>query len=157
MFGQRLFRSSVSLRLPTSPFHLARRTAVTNIAGDDFLKMLQRSPDVVVIDVREPIELAGGRLEESFVRHDVQAQAGYIPLGDILEGGALAMDAESFEEEYGFAKPSKDEIVVFSCAAGVRSASACQIAEEIGFTTNPVNYVGGWNEWSHLFHNHDTN
>lgn len=44
------------------------------------------------------------------------------------EDGAFNMDAEDFEEEFGFAKPGLDETLVFTCKAGVRSYYGAQYA-----------------------------
>ena len=59
---------------------------------------------------------------------------------------AWQMDDEDFEEAFGFAKPSTDLTMVFSCAAGIRSVSACKLAQQAGYKTC-INYMGGANEW----------
>mmetsp|Transcript_12687 Transcript_12687/g.24396 ORF Transcript_12687/g.24396 Transcript_12687/m.24396 type:complete len:206 (-) Transcript_12687:34-651(-) len=59
---------------------------------------------------------------------------------------AWQMDDEDFEEAFGFAKPSKDLTMVFSCAAGIRSVSACKMAQQAGYK-KCINYMGGANEW----------
>ena len=59
---------------------------------------------------------------------------------------ALQMDDQEFEEAFGFSKPSKELTMVFSCAAGIRSVSACKLAQQAGYKSC-VNYMGGANEW----------
>ena len=136
--------------------------ATTTVSGEPFLEMLQGSgggpgpggaADVVVIDVREPHELAGGRLQDSFAALGVTARYGEVALGDIVEGRALEMDDEAFSNTYGFEKPKSKDTVVFTCAAGVRSNVACQVAGQQGFN-DTVNYGGGWTEWVSMFHRH---
>jgi rhodanese-related sulfurtransferase len=68
-----------------------------------------------------------------------------LPLPYIVEG-ALTMDEDDFEEQFGFVKPSVEETLVFSCKAGVRAASAAKLAEAAGYTDILV-YDGGSNEW----------
>jgi len=68
-----------------------------------------------------------------------------LPLPYIAEG-ALVMDDEDFKEQFGFEKPSLDETIVFSCAAGIRSQHAGQFAKMAGYT-DILDYMGGANEW----------
>ena len=68
-----------------------------------------------------------------------------LPLPLIAEG-ALIMDDDEFQEKYGFEKPRLDETIVFTCKAGVRSASAAQLARMAGYT-DILDYMGGSNEW----------
>ena len=69
-----------------------------------------------------------------------------VPLQVILQSNVFALDPDEFEEICGFAKPDLDETLVFTCAAGVRSVYACQVAATAGYS-KLVNYVGGANEW----------
>lgn len=92
----------------------------------------------VVIDVRTGGEIANtGKLSPSVFS---------VPLDVIMENNAFALDDDDFEDICGFAKPTLDETIVFTCAAGVRSVYACQFAGQAGFS-NLVNYVGGSNDW----------
>lgn len=97
------------------------------------------APEYCVIDVR--------------TRPEVQATGSLgpgvhvIPVQEIIERNVFgAMDAEEFEAEYGFAKPTPEQTIVFSCAAGIRSVYACQAAAMAGYT-KLINYTGGANEW----------
>eukprot|EP00569_Conticribra_weissflogii_P007259 CAMPEP_0171328068 /NCGR_PEP_ID=MMETSP0878-20121228/426_1 /TAXON_ID=67004 /ORGANISM="Thalassiosira weissflogii, Strain CCMP1336" /LENGTH=217 /DNA_ID=CAMNT_0011827893 /DNA_START=32 /DNA_END=682 /DNA_ORIENTATION=+ len=91
----------------------------------------------VVIDVRgyDEIEYTGKL-------HEVVET---LPLPYIAEG-ALAMDDEDFEDQFGFEKPKFDETIVFSCKAGIRSVSAAQLAKMAGYT-DVMDYMGGSNDW----------
>lgn len=68
-----------------------------------------------------------------------------LPLPYIAEG-ALAMNEDDFQEAFGFDKPSLDETIVFSCAAGIRSQHAAQFAKMAGYS-DILDYMGGSNEW----------
>lgn len=99
----------------------------------------------------------GGREDSGYVimdvrGHDEVAQTGKLddvvhtlPLPYIAEG-ALSMDEDDFEEQFGFVKPSLDETLVFTCKAGIRSASAAKLAQMAGYT-DILDYAGGSNEW----------
>ena len=43
-----------------------------------------------------------------------------LPLPLIAQMGALNMEDEDFEAQFGFAKPTMDETIVFTCKAGIR-------------------------------------
>ncbi|KAL3804522.1 hypothetical protein HJC23_002561 [Cyclotella cryptica] len=91
----------------------------------------------VIIDVRGHDEVAyTGKLDD--VVHT-------LPLPYIAEG-ALTMDEEDFSEQFGFEKPRLDETIVFTCKAGIRSASAAKLAQMAGYS-DILDYAGGSNEW----------
>lgn len=54
---------------------------------------------------------------------------------------------EEFEDRYGYARPSKDDEVVFYCKAGVRSRAAAGLAKEAGWT-KVGEYPGSWMDWA---------
>jgi rhodanese-related sulfurtransferase len=99
----------------------------------------------------------GGREDSGYVimdvrGHDEIAQTGKLddvvhtlPLPFIVEG-AFSRDDDEFEEQFGFVKPSLDETLVFTCKAGVRAASAAELAQKAGYT-DILAYAGGSNEW----------
>ena len=92
----------------------------------------------VVMDVREPMEVAStGSLSPNTIN---------LPLQLLAQQNVFALDGDDFEEVCGFPKPTFDETLVFSCAAGIRSVHAAQFAAMNGYT-NLVNYKGGANEW----------
>ena len=71
---------------------------------------------LVIVDVRGD--------EEIHQTGDLTAGVVHVPLNDVLSG-ALAGDAEDFEDEYGSTMPcAEGDIVVMSCAAALRSQNA---------------------------------
>mmetsp|Transcript_16909 Transcript_16909/g.46758 ORF Transcript_16909/g.46758 Transcript_16909/m.46758 type:complete len:179 (-) Transcript_16909:1029-1565(-) len=93
----------------------------------------------IVIDVRERDEVEyTGQLSENTVTMPLQTIMGL--------NNAFELDEGDFENVFGFAKPTPDETLVFSCAAGIRSVHAANFAKASGYS-NLVNYAGGANEW----------
>jgi rhodanese-related sulfurtransferase len=91
-----------------------------------------------VIDVRREDEISyTGKLSKSVYT---------LPVEVIMQQNVFEMDGEEFEELCGFEKPSLDETLVFTCAAGMRSIYACKFAAKAGYS-NLINYAGGANEW----------
>jgi rhodanese-related sulfurtransferase len=80
-----------------------------------------------VIDVREPDEYAAANMGVPL-----------IPLGNIL---SLQIDA---------IEDLKNEELIIHCRSGKRSAQACMVLEQVGFT-NTVNVVGGILAWQDKF------
>lgn len=91
----------------------------------------------VIIDVRNVDEIENtGKISEC---------AYNLPLPVVSEGAFDKSDQE-FEDLYGFAKPSLDETIVFSCKAGIRAMKAANLAAKSGYT-NLVSYSGGADDW----------
>eukprot|EP00511_Aplanochytrium_stocchinoi_P006989 CAMPEP_0204832042 /NCGR_PEP_ID=MMETSP1346-20131115/12508_1 /ASSEMBLY_ACC=CAM_ASM_000771 /TAXON_ID=215587 /ORGANISM="Aplanochytrium stocchinoi, Strain GSBS06" /LENGTH=171 /DNA_ID=CAMNT_0051963583 /DNA_START=29 /DNA_END=540 /DNA_ORIENTATION=+ len=90
---------------------------VTKVDVQEALK----DESTAVIDVREQNEiLETGHLEyEGFTAKN-------IPLGILQD--ALTYSEDDFLDEFGFEKPKKDRVLIFSCKSGVRSDMACRIA-----------------------------
>lgn len=91
-------------------------------------------PNAVLIDVREPVEFEEGHIPGA---HNVPFKS---------SPGALDLPAEDFEEIFGFAKPTKDQELVFYCLGGVRSTAAEELANTFGYSKRG-NYVGSWEDW----------
>ena len=92
----------------------------------------------VVMDVREEHEIQfTGKLSPNTLT---------LPLQKLMRYNVFALPEDEFEEICGFEKPSMDETMVFSCAAGIRSVHAANFAAESGYS-KLVNYMGGANEW----------
>lgn len=127
---QRLARSTARV--------MSQRRRFGSSAGTISMDELKaRFDSLVVIDVRSEEEVrASGKLGGT---------AFTLPLPEI-QAGALQLGSDDFQTEYGFAKPDLNAEIVFSCAAGVRSAYAQALAQEAGFTST-LNYLGGANEW----------
>ena len=90
---------------------------------DDYESEGREGSGYVVIDVRGEDEVA--------FTGKVSPNTHTLPLPLIAkegEDGAFNMDEEEFEETFGFAKPSMDETLVFTCKAGVRSYYGAQYA-----------------------------
>ncbi len=128
-----------------SSFGAGEGSSIQNVGKDEMEEILddyesggREESGYVVIDVREPHEIAfTGKLSPN--THT-------LPLGMIAQYNVFSLDADEFEEVCGFAKPEPSETLVFSCAAGIRSAHACKFAAQNGYSML-VNYKGGANEW----------
>lgn len=87
---------------------------------------------------------------QSDVREPFEYEAGYIPSAINIpiksQPDAMMLPADEFEDRFGFSKPSVDQELVFYCKAGVRSAAAAQLAEQIGYK-NVAEYRGSWMDW----------
>ncbi|KAJ3267439.1 hypothetical protein HK104_005891 [Borealophlyctis nickersoniae] len=88
-----------------------------------------------LIDVREPAEVSDS---------GVIPTAHHIPVNTLLD--ALQLPASEFQAKYNFAKPTRDDHVVFYCRSGRRSALAYDIAKGLGYG-GVRNYSGSWLEW----------
>jgi len=95
---------------------------VRNVGVEEFDK-LRANTNNVVLDVRSKKEF----------------EAGHIP-------GAVSLDinAPDFQEKAG--KLDKGKTYLVHCAAGVRSAKACNALDKLSFT-NLVNLDPGFNAW----------
>lgn len=92
-----------------------------------------------IIDVRTEEEVyATGKLGENVYTLPVQA---------IQAQQLFSLDPDEFQRVCQFEKPTLDETIVFTCAAGMRSVMACQLAAAQGGYSQLINYTGGANEW----------
>ena len=82
--------------------------------------------ELYILDVREPAEYA-----------EVNLGAKLIPLGDIMN-----MQIDDIEDW-------KDKEVIVHCRSGMRSANACMMLDQLGFS-NTKNLEGGINAWLEL-------
>jgi rhodanese-related sulfurtransferase len=90
-------------------------------------KRLDAGEAINLLDVREPNEYA-----------EYNIGAVLIPLGKIRN-----METEQIDH-------LKNEEVIIHCRSGARSAMACQILEQMGFT-NTKNVEGGVLAWIQVF------
>jgi len=97
-----------------------------NITVEELKSRLDAGEKLHIIDVREPWEYAeyniGGRL---------------LPLGKIQN-----LQLEDLDDW-------KEEELIIHCKAGSRSAQACMILEQVGFS-NVTNLTGGMIAWQKL-------
>lgn len=97
---------------------------------------LPNHPEKLLIDVREPSELAAtGQIPTSI----------NIPLKTVRS--ELSLSPEAFEKKYGRKKPSTSDPIIFSCRSGVRAGQAAFEADQLGYK-NVKNYVGSWLEYA---------
>lgn len=92
------------------------------------------SSDVLLVDVREPIEFQLGHIP------------GAINIPFKSNPGALSLSEEDFEDNFGFEKPPADKELVFYCLGGVRSTAAEDLAKTFGYK-NRGNYIGSYEDW----------
>lgn len=100
------------------------------------IKNLVQNPssDVMVVDVREPVEFQDGHIP------------GAINIPFKSNPGALGLSEEDFEENFGFEKPDPSKELVFYCLAGIRSTAAEDLARTFGYKKRG-NYVGSYEDW----------
>ncbi|CAK9437360.1 uncharacterized protein LODBEIA_P17380 [Lodderomyces beijingensis] len=94
----------------------------------------EKYPDAVLVDVREPVEFNDGHIP------------GAINLPFKSSPGALDLNAEEFQESFGFDKPDAEKELVFYCLGGVRSSAAEELAHTFGYKKRG-NYLGSWEDW----------
>ncbi|KIP04419.1 hypothetical protein PHLGIDRAFT_15210 [Phlebiopsis gigantea 11061_1 CR5-6] len=98
-------------------------------------KTLAPHPNMYIVDVREPEELAAGRIPGAV----------NVPLSAVL-AGAFALDPTAFSAQFGFNKPCEDQELVVYCKKGKRSSIACDSAKKAGYN-NIAEYKGSWLDW----------
>ncbi|KAH7385567.1 Rhodanese-like domain-containing protein [Phaeosphaeria sp. MPI-PUGE-AT-0046c] len=102
---------------------------------EDVLAILETpSSSRLLIDVREPHEFDANSIPTAI----------NIPVTS--QPDALLLDADEFQERFGFAKPPLNKEVVFFCKAGVRSGAAAGIARQAGYQ-NIGEYRGSFLDW----------
>lgn len=95
-----------------------------NLSQQDWKEQLSITPDAVILDVRSEEEL----------------ETGYIPNAiniDIRMGAGFLEELESLD---------KTKTYFVYCRSGARSAQACQLMQQVGFSST-YNLVGGILEW----------
>jgi len=90
---------------------------------------------VVVVDVREPSEIQATK--------KVVADAINVPLGQVV-AAFNSLDDADFASKFSGKRPAKDDTIVFACARGMRSRSACDAVESFGYT-DVINFADGAN------------
>lgn len=91
--------------------------------------------NVVLIDVREPVEL----FETGKIPGAIN-----IPITSAAQ--SFHISEEDFEDMYGFQRPAKNKELVFYCKAGVRARAAAQLAHSAGWD-KIGDYAGSWLDW----------
>ena len=96
------------------------------ITVEELKARLDNGETLNIIDVREPAEYA-----------EYNIGAKLIPLGKIM-----SMQLDELED-------LKDEELIIHCKGGSRSAQACLVLEQVGFT-HVANLTGGMMAWQKL-------
>ncbi|KAI1042613.1 hypothetical protein LB505_004163 [Fusarium chuoi] len=91
--------------------------------------------NVVLIDVREPVELFETGKIPGAINIPITSAAQSFHISD-----------EDFEDMYGFQRPAKNKELVFYCKAGVRARAAAQLAHYAGWD-KIGDYAGSWLDW----------
>jgi len=113
------------------------------IKRDELKELIDKKGSYVLIDVRQKEELAYGMIPTA---HNV-------PLHEFED--AFKFSPKEFEARYHFAKPSKEDTIIFHCRTGSRSAQATAYMHSKGYThaKNFRGSVGSVNEWSEIDQN----
>jgi len=105
------------------------------ISRDELKELIDTKAKYTLIDVREKEELAYGMIPT----------AQNIPLHELEY--AFELVSEDFQKKYGFPKPRKEDVVIFYCRTGGRSAMATAFAKAQGFV-HAKNYAGSVYDWA---------
>mmetsp|Transcript_55734 Transcript_55734/g.156399 ORF Transcript_55734/g.156399 Transcript_55734/m.156399 type:complete len:193 (+) Transcript_55734:56-634(+) len=137
--------SSSSSRLFSSGGGSQEQVQLRNVGKEEMEEIIEdyeaggrEDSGYLVLDVRE--------LHEIEYTGKLSPNTQTLPLQMLAQQNVFALDEDDFEELCGFPKPTPDETLVFSCAAGVRSVHAAQFAAANGYT-KLINYMGGANQW----------
>ncbi|AIN96060.1 rhodanese-like protein [Leishmania panamensis] len=126
--------------------YLCRYFTIDQVAN--IVKAKQSCSDAVrniqLIDVRSTAEVAATGMIPSAINVPLPV------LSDALSPESIIEDDE-FEFFFGGPRPVQGVTqLVLYCAHGVRSAIACELAEELGFE-NAGNFSGSWAQWYHAY------
>ncbi|KAJ1836003.1 hypothetical protein IWW55_004590 [Coemansia sp. RSA 2706] len=130
---------SAAIRAARVP-HLAARlySSKPDVSFDELQKIIHGvSPKpYVLVDVREPNEVAEGRVPTAV----------NIPLGDVA--AAFAMPSDAFIAKYRIDRPSDEEDVIFYCRSGKRSQKAIDEVARVDHSLSLRNYRGSWLDYA---------
>lgn len=112
--------------MPLPEYHelvAAAKKEITEIDAEELRRLQQSGESFVLIDVREPDEVAQGAI----------ANAAAVPRGVL-------------EHKIETVTTNKEEIIVCYCGGGGRSALAAQNLKRMGFK-NVMSLAGGYKGW----------
>ncbi|WRT64118.1 uncharacterized protein IL334_001047 [Kwoniella shivajii] len=143
--SSRPFSTSLPTRMVVSPFlYEARKQPKSTWAQNPIVKYEELKPitqqpndEVLIIDVREPDEVALGSIPSAV----------NLPLSRLKDALDRGFNPGDFQREFAFSKPTYDQNIIFFCRSGKRSANASELAGEKGYP-NVRNYAGSWLDWS---------
>lgn len=95
---------------------------------------LEKDPNVVLVDVREPSEYEIVHIPGSI----------NVPYRSHPEG--FSLDPATFSQTFGVQKPPITKHLVFYCASGRRGGMAREVAARAGYT-DLSEYPGSMNDW----------
>jgi len=104
--------------------HLGGSKQVPSVRVDEVAALRQQYPDLQILDVRTPAEVAQGKIE-----------------------GALVADVTSSNFHTQIAQLDKSKPYLVYCRSGRRSLTACQLMQKAGFS-QVYNLEGGYQAWS---------
>ncbi|UNI22059.1 hypothetical protein JDV02_007983 [Purpureocillium takamizusanense] len=93
------------------------------------------SGQIVIVDVREPIEL-----------HETGKIPGAVNIPITSAVQSFHVSDADFQDMYGFERPPRDAHLLFYCKAGVRARSAAGLAQHAGWDS-VGEYPGSWLDW----------
>ncbi len=100
-------------------------SGLQNIKVEQLSKLKVDYPDLVIIDVRTPKEIAGGKIDEN----------------------ALEIDFKNSSFDSKISKLDKDKTYLIYCKSGGRSSKSAKKMISSGFK-NIYNLDGGYSDWS---------
>jgi rhodanese-related sulfurtransferase len=121
---------------PDHPFSLmdfvrAAKSCITEISPAELKAKLDAKEDLLLVDVREPVEF----------EHSHIGGAHLVPRG-IIEAAADT----GYPKHYPPLSGARDQQVVLYCATSGRSAMATAVLQMMGFK-NVLNLAGGYTRW----------
>lgn len=110
----------------TYGFSQSKSHAIHNVSVVEFRKAMDSLRDEVVVDLRTPDEIKGGK----------------IP-------GALEIDFFGAGFEPAIAALDKNKVYLLYCASGARSGETAELMDNMGFK-NLYNLEGGFRAWAKM-------
>lgn len=104
-------------------FAQGRQETIRNVSVTEFRKAMDSLKDEVVIDLRTPDEIKGGKI-----------------------AGAVEIDYFGANFEPALKGLDKNKVYLLYCASGGRSGETAQLMNKMGFK-NLYNMEGGFREW----------
>jgi metal-sulfur cluster biosynthetic enzyme/rhodanese-related sulfurtransferase len=114
--------AAVAAGEPPSRDAILRGTPYRDVTAAEAIALREKTPELVVLDVRTPAEFASG----------------HIP-------GARLLPLDELDDRLA-ELPPKDTPMLVHCAAGGRSAAACELLGQRGWS-RLMNLVGGMHAW----------
>lgn len=112
-----------------------QRTPAPVLKFQDVVEIVKKKdPNTVIVDVREPSEF------------EIVQIPGSINVPYTSHPDGFALNEDDFKSTFNVNKPSKNQRLVFLCAAGRRAAGAEKVASTNGYQNTAI-YSGSMNDW----------